>query len=157
MKKDINVGIVGTKFMGRAHSHAFIDVPYFFDLPSQPFLRAACGRDAASLEQFAHQFGWNSTETDWEKLVRREDVDLVDICTSNVTHMAIAVAAAKNGKHILCEKPIAMNADEARRMLDAANEAGVRHMVAFNYRRAPAIALAKQMIDQGKLGRIYHF
>jgi len=157
MKKDINVGIVGTKFMGRAHSHAFIDVPHFFDLPYQPVMRAACGRDTAGLEQFARQFGWHSTETDWKNLVRREDVDLVDICTSNVTHMAIAVAAAKNGKHILCEKPIALNADEARRMLDAANEAGVRHMVAFNYRRAPAIALAKQMIDQGKLGRIYHF
>jgi predicted dehydrogenase len=157
MKQEINIGIVGTKFMGRAHSNAFIDVAHFFDLPSQPVLSVAAGRNAADLQSFAEKFGWRSTETSWERLVERDDVDLVDICTSNLTHMPIAVAAAKAGKHILCEKPIAMNAQEARQMLDAANEAGVRHMVAFNYRRAPAIVLAKQLIDQGKIGRIYHF
>jgi predicted dehydrogenase len=157
MKKDIKIGIVGTKFMGRAHSNAFIDVSHFFDLPYRPVLSVACGRNVPDLERFAQQFGWQSTETSWERLVKREDVDLIDICTSNVTHADIAVAAAKSGKHILCEKPIAMNALEARRMLDAANESGVSHMVAFNYRRAPAIGLAKQLIDQGKLGRIHHF
>ncbi|NPV86187.1 MAG: Gfo/Idh/MocA family oxidoreductase [Anaerolineae bacterium] len=155
--REINVGIVGTKFMGRAHSNAYIDVPHFFDVPFKPVLKAACGRDAESLKAFARNFGWQSTETAWEKLVARDDIDLIDICTSNVTHMPIAVAAAKKGKHVLCEKPIAMNADEARRMLDAAQESGITHMVAFNYRRAPAIALAKQLIEQGKIGTIRHF
>jgi predicted dehydrogenase len=154
---EINVAIVGTKFMGRAHSNAFIDVPHFFDLPIRPVLRAACGRNAADLEKFAQRFGWQTTETSWERLVERDDVDLIDICTSNATHMPVAVAAAKAGKHVLCEKPIAMNAGEARRMLDAAREADVCHMVAFNYRRVPAIVLAKQLIDEGKIGTIRHF
>jgi predicted dehydrogenase len=154
---EVNVGIVGTKFMGRAHSNAYIDVRYFFDMPARPILRAACGRNEPDLQAFAAQFGWQTTETSWERLVAREDIDVVDICTSNVTHMPIAMAAARAGKHVFCEKPIAMNAGEARQMLDAAREAGVRHMVAFNYRRAPAIMLAKQLIDEGKIGRIRHF
>jgi predicted dehydrogenase len=154
---DVKVGIVGTKFMGRAHSNAFIDVAHFFDLDLYPVLRAACGRNPSDLEDFARQFGWQTTETSWERLIARDDVDLVDICTSNATHMPIAIAAARAGKHILCEKPIAMNADEARRMLDAAREAHVRHMIAFNYRRVPAIMLAKQLIEEGKIGRIRHF
>ncbi|MFN2195882.1 MAG: Gfo/Idh/MocA family protein [Anaerolineales bacterium] len=155
--KELSVGIVGTKFMGRAHSNAFIDVPYFFDLPLRPVLRAACGRDETALHAFASRFGWASTETDWQALVQRDDIELVDICTSNVTHMPIAVAAARHGKHIFCEKPIAMNADEAYRMYAAAEEAGVTHMVAFNYRRAPAVQLARQLIEQGKIGQIRHF
>lgn len=154
---EINVGIVGTKFMGRAHSNAFIDVPYFFQVPRRPRLRAACGRDQDSLEAFASRFGWETTETDWQRLVERDDIELVDICTSNRTHMPIAVAAAQKGKHIFCEKPIAMNADEARQMYEAAEEAGVTHMVAFNYRRAPAIQLARQLIEQGKIGQVRHF
>jgi len=157
MSKEINVGIVGTKFMGRAHSNAYVDVAHFFDLPAHPVMQAACGRNGADLESFARRFGWRSTETSWERMVARDDVDLVDICTSNVTHMPIAVAAARAGKHVLCEKPIAMNAGEARQMLDAAREAGVRHMVAFNYRRVPAIMLAKQLIDDGHIGTIRHF
>lgn len=157
MSKEINIGIVGAKFMGRAHSNAFITAPYFFDLPARPVLRAACGRNVSDLEAFAKQFGWQTTETSWEHLVARDDIDLVDICTSNVTHMPIAVAAAKAGKHILCEKPIALNAEEACQMLEAARESGVRHMVAFNYRRAPAIVLAKQLIEEGKIGKIRHF
>jgi len=157
MSETINIGIVGTKFMGRAHSNAFMDVSHFFDLPVMPVLRAACGRNAAELETFARRFDWQTTETSWERMVARDDVDLVDICTSNVTHMPIAVAAARAGKHVLCEKPIAMNAKEARRMLDAAREADVRHMVAFNYRRVPAIMLARQLIDEGKIGTIRHF
>lgn len=155
--KEIRVGIVGTKFMGRAHSNAYMDVSHFFDLPVRPVMRAACGRNAADLETFAKRFGWEMTETSWEQLVARDDIDLVDICTSNLTHCPIAVAAAKAGKHVFCEKPMAMNAVEARQMLDAAQEAGVRHMVAFNYRRVPAIALAKQLIEQGKIGTIRHF
>ncbi|HZW02394.1 MAG TPA: Gfo/Idh/MocA family oxidoreductase, partial [Anaerolineaceae bacterium] len=155
--KAINIGIVGTKFMGRAHSNAYLDVGHFFDVPCQPVLRAACGRDADHLQQFARQFGWQTTETDWQRLVERDDIDLIDICTSNATHMPIALAAAARGKHIFCEKPIAMNAAEAQRMLAAAQEAGVTHMVAFNYRRVPALALARQMIAEGKLGVIRHF
>ena len=157
MSREIHVGIIGTKFMGRAHSNAYIDVSHFFDLPARPVLRAACGRNAADLEAFAERFGWQTTETSWERLVARDDIDLVDICTSNATHCPIAVAAAKAGKHVFCEKPLAMNAEEARQMLDAAREAGVRHMVAFNYRRAPAIVLAKQLIEEGKIGTIRHF
>ena len=157
MSREINIGIVGTKFMGRAHSNAFIDVPHFFDVPARPVLRAACGRNVADLEAFARRFGWQTTETSWEELVARDDIDLVDICTSNLTHRPIAVAAARAGKHVLCEKPIAMNSDEARLMLDAAREADVRHMVAFNYRRVPAIILAKQLIEEGKIGQIRHF
>jgi predicted dehydrogenase len=157
MSETINIGIVGTKFMGRAHSNAFMDVAHFFDLPLTPVLRAACGRNAAELEAFAKRFGWQTTETVWERLVARDDIGLVDICTSNVTHMPIAVAAARAGKHVLCEKPIAMNAQEARLMLDAAREADVRHMVAFNYRRVPAIMLARQLIEEGKIGKVRHF
>jgi predicted dehydrogenase len=157
MAGEIRVAIVGIKFMGRAHSNAFIDLPYFFDTPLTPVRRVACGRDPAALEAFSRQFGWQAYDTDWHKVVTRPDVDLVDICTSNATHMPIALAAAKAGKHILCEKPMAMNAGEARRMLDAAQEAGITHMVAFNYRRVPALALAKCLIDEGKLGVIRHF
>ena len=109
------------------------------------------------MKAFARNFGWQSTETDWKHLVERDDVDLIDICTSNATHLPIALASARAGKHIFCEKPLAMNAEEARRMLDAALENNVTHMVAFNYRRVPALALAKQLIDQGKIGKIYHF
>jgi predicted dehydrogenase len=157
MSDGIRVGIVGTQFMGRAHSNAYLDVAHFFDLPAPPVMRAACDNVEANLEPFCRRFGWQTRETLWERLVERDDVDLVDICTSNVTHMPIAIAAAKAGKHVLCEKPIAMNADEARRMLDAAREANVRHMVAFNYRRVPAIALARQLIEQGRIGAVRHF
>lgn len=157
MSKEIGVGIVGTQFMGRAHSNAYMDVAHFFDLPAVPVMRAACDNVAANLGPFCNRFGWGSQETSWEDLVARDDIDLIDICTSNAMHMPIAVAAAKAGKHVICEKPIAMNADEARAMFDAAKKAGVRHMVAFNYRRVPALALARQMIDEGKIGKVFHF
>jgi predicted dehydrogenase len=157
MSQTVNVGIVGTQFMGRAHSNAYMDVSHFFDLPAVPVMRAACDNVTANLEPFCKQFGWADRETSWEKLIARDDIDLIDICTSNAVHMPIAVAAAKAGKHVICEKPIAMNADEARAMLAAVQEAGVRHMVAFNYRRVPAIALARQMIDEGKIGKVFHF
>jgi len=157
MTKEISVGIIGTGFMGRAHSNAYIHAPYFFDLPLVPVLRAACDLNVPALQAFAKRFGWQTTETSWERLLGRDDIGLVDICTPNATHYPIAVAAAKAGKHIICEKPMAMNAGESRRMLDAARAAGVRHMVAFNYRRAPAVALARQLIDEGKLGSIRHF
>jgi predicted dehydrogenase len=156
MSEGTRVGIVGTQFMGRAHSNAYQRVGTFFDVAA-PVMRAACDVDSAGLDAFCRRFGWQTQETSWEKLVERDDIDLVDICTPNALHMPVAVAAARAGKHVICEKPIAMNADEARQMLDAARAAGVRHMVAFNYRRVPAIALAKQMIEQGKIGRVFHF
>ncbi|MBM4027734.1 MAG: Gfo/Idh/MocA family oxidoreductase [Planctomycetes bacterium] len=156
MSNAIRVGIVGTQFMGRARSNAYQRVGTFFDV-APPVVRAACDVEPAGLTAFARRFGWQTTESSWEKLVQRDDIDLVDICTPNALHMPIAVAAAQAGKHVICEKPIAMNAGEARRMLDAARGANVRHMVAFNYRRVPALALARQMIEQGKIGRIFHF
>jgi predicted dehydrogenase len=157
MADKINVGIVGTQFMGKAHTNAYLDVAYWFKLPKPPALRAACDINESDLKIFAERFGWETQETSWEKMVARDDIDMVDICTSNAIHMPIAVAAAKAGKHVLCEKPLAMDASEARKMLDAAREADVRHMVAFNYRRLPAMALAKQLIEKGRIGRVYHF
>jgi predicted dehydrogenase len=157
MGKTLNVGIVGTQFMGRAHSNAWMDVDTFYDLPLRPVLRAACDNVAENLAPFCRRFGWESQETDWQRLIARDDIDVIDICTSNATHMPIAVAAARAGKHILCEKPMAMNAAEAQAMLAAAQGADIKHMVAFNYRRVPAIALARQMIEEGKIGRVFHF
>jgi predicted dehydrogenase len=157
MSKTINVGIVGTQFMGRAHSNAWMDVDKFYDLPVHPVMKAVCDNVAENLESFCQRFGWQSRETDWKKLIDREDIDVIDICTSNNVHMPIAVAAAKAGKHIICEKPMAMNAAESRAMLDAAQAAGIKHMVAFNYHRVPAIVQARQMIEEGKIGRVFYF
>ncbi len=157
MSDTINVGIVGTQFMGKAHTNGYLNVGYYFDLPSKTVMRAACDVNEDDLQTFASRYGWQTTETSWERMIERDDIDLVDIVAPNFLHMPVAIAAAKAGKHIICEKPIAMNAEEARRMLDAANEAGVRHMTAFNYRRIPAVMLAKQLVDQGKIGQIYHF
>ena len=154
----IKVGLIGTRFMGRAHSNAYMDVATFFDLKAPPLMQVACGLETEDyLKSFSSKFGWKNTETDWKKVVSRSDVDVVDICTSNATHEPIAIAAAKAGKHILCEKPIARNAEEAKRMMEAARDAGVVNMVAFNYRRVPALALAKKMIEEGKIGRVFHF
>lgn len=157
MNNAIQVGLVGAQFMGRAHSNAYLKVASAFDLPRRPVLRAVCDINPAALAALAARYEWQSTETSWERLVARDDLDLIDICTANDLHAPIAIAAAKAGKHVLCEKPIARNADEARRMWEAVREAGVRHMVAFNYRRVPALALAKQLIEQGKIGRAFHF
>jgi predicted dehydrogenase len=156
MSDAIRVGIVGTQFMGRAHSNAYQRVGTFFPITG-PVMRAACDVEPTPLAAFAQRFGWQTTETSWQKLVQRDDIDLVDICTPNALHMPIAVAAAQAGKHVICEKPIALNAGEARQMLDAARANKVRHMVAFNYRRVPAVTLAKQMIQEGKIGRVFHF
>jgi predicted dehydrogenase len=156
MSDAIRVGIVGTQFMGRAQSNAYQRVGTFFPITG-PVMRAACDVEPTPLAAFAQRFGWQTTETSWQKLVQRDDIDLVDICTPNALHMPIAVAAAQAGKHVICEKPIALNAGEARQMLDAARANKVRHMVAFNYRRVPAVALAKQMIQEGKIGRVFHF
>ncbi|MBI9046591.1 MAG: Gfo/Idh/MocA family oxidoreductase [Anaerolineaceae bacterium] len=157
MKDEINVALIGTKFMGRAHSNAFIDVPFFFDLPLKPIRKVACGRNQQELNSFASKFGWEETETDWRKIIERDDIHLVDICTANDTHAAIAIAAAKAGKHVICEKPLAMTTQEAQEMLTAAKENNITHMTAFNYRRVPALLIAKKLIDEGKIGKIHHF
>ncbi|MGQ9630056.1 MAG: Gfo/Idh/MocA family protein [bacterium] len=157
-KKKVNVGLIGYKFMGKSHSHAYHDVAMFFDdLPLVPVMKAICGRDEAGVKAAQEKFGWESYETDWRKLIARDDIDVVDISSPGNTHKEIVVEAAKAGKHIICEKPLANTLDEAKEMVKAVQKAGVKHMVAFNYRRVPAIALAKQLIDQGRIGKIYHF
>ncbi|RLE09195.1 gfo/Idh/MocA family oxidoreductase [Candidatus Aerophobetes bacterium] len=158
MPKEIRVGLVGYKFMGKAHSHAYRDVAMFFSsMKAVPVMKAICGRTEDEVAKAAKIYGWQSYETSWEKLIQRDDIDLVDISTPVNLHKDIAIAAAKAGKHILCEKPMAMNLDEAREMLEAAEKAGIKHMIGFNYRRVPAIALARKLIEEGALGRIYHF
>jgi predicted dehydrogenase len=155
--KPLNVGIIGYGFMGRAHSNAFRKVNNFFPLDRQVFLKAACGRDGAKTKAFADNWGYESTETDWRELIARPDIDLIDVAAPNNVHAEIAIAAAKAGKMILCEKPLAMNAAEARTMVKAVEKAGVPNMVWYNYRRVPAVTLAKQLIDEGRLGKIYHY
>src|SRR5438105_1965167 len=155
--KKLNIGIIGYGFMGRAHSNAYRKVNHFFDLKYQPILKAVCARNADNAKAFAEKWGYASVETDWHKLIERDDVDLIDICTPNNTHAEIAIAAARAGKMILCEKPLALNAEEAEKMVAAVEKAKVANMVWYNYRRCPAVVLAKQLIDEGKLGRIFHY
>ena len=155
--KNLNIGLIGYGFMGRAHSNAFRKVSHFFDLKYQPVLKAICARDPEKVKAFASKWGYESCETDWRKLLAREDIDLVDIACPNDMHKEIAIAAAKAGKMILCEKPLSMNEPEGLKMVQAVEKAGVPNMVWYNYRRVPAVALAKQLIDEGKLGRIFHY
>jgi predicted dehydrogenase len=157
MLKPLNIGLVGYGFMGRTHSNAYAKVNHFFDLQHHPVMKAVCGRDAAKVKAFADKWGYESTETDWRKLVERKDIDAIDICTPNNTHAEIAIAAAANGKVILCEKPLAMNGAEGEKMVAAVEKAKVPNTVWYNYRRVPAVTFAKQLIDEGKLGRIFHY
>jgi len=156
-KKKLNVGLVGYGFMGRTHSNAFAQVNHFFDVDYEPVRKAICARDAAKAKAFADQWGYESAETDWRKLIERKDIDLIDIASPNNTHAEIALAAAHAGKMVLCEKPLALNRKEAEKMVEAVEKAGVPNMVWYNYRRVPAVVLAKQLIDDGKLGRIFHY
>jgi predicted dehydrogenase len=157
MLKPLNIGMIGYGFMGRAHSNAYRTVNNFFDLEYQPVLKAICARSADKAKSFADKWGYESVETDWRKLVQRKDIDLIDICTPNNMHAEIALAAAKAGKMILCEKPLAMNGPEALQMVEAVEKAGVPNMVWYNYRRVPAVTLAKKLIDEGRLGHIFHY
>jgi predicted dehydrogenase len=156
-KHPLNIGVVGYGFMGRTHANAFRQVPQYFEVPLQPVLKAVCGRDAAKTEAFASNWGYESWETDWRKLVARPDIDLIDIASPNDTHAEIAMAAAQAGKMVMCEKPLGRNLAEAEAMTAAVEAARVHNMVWYNYRRVPAVTLAKQLIDEGKLGRIYHY
>src|SRR5438128_8831887 len=155
--KTLNVGLIGYGFMGRAHSNAFRKVGNFFDLEYQPVLKAVCARDRGKVKAFAAKWGYESSETDWRKLIARADIDLIDIACPNDMHREIAIAAAKAGKMILCEKPRAMNGAEGLKMVEAVEKAGVPNMIWYNYRRIPAVTLAKQLIDEGRLGRIFHY
>lgn len=155
--EEFRVGVVGYGFMGRAHSNAYRKVNNFFDLEYKPILKAICGRSEDKIRTFAEQWGYESVETDWKKLIERDDIDAIDICTPNNTHAGIAIAAARSGKMILCEKPLSMTAAEGEEMLKVAEETGVKTMVWYNYRRVPAVSLAKMLIDQGRLGRIFHY
>jgi predicted dehydrogenase len=156
-KQRLNIGVVGYGFMGRTHANAFRQVPQFFDVPLQPVLKAVCGRDPAKTEAFARNWGYDSYETDWRKLIARPDIDLIDIASPNDTHAEIAIAAAQAGKMVMCEKPLGRTVAEAEAMTAAVEAARVHNMVWYNYRRVPAVTLAKHLIDQGKLGRIYHY
>jgi predicted dehydrogenase len=155
--KDLRIGMIGYGFMGRAHSNGYRRVNNFFDLEYRPVLQAVAARDRDKAQQFADKWGYASVETDWRKLVERKDIDAVDICTPNNLHKEIALACAANGKMILCEKPLAMNGKEGEEMVAAIEKAGVPNTVWYNYRKVPAVSLAKKIIEEGRLGKIFHY
>ncbi|PHY02495.1 MAG: oxidoreductase [Planctomycetaceae bacterium] len=157
MAKPLRIGMIGYGFMGRAHSNGYKRVSDFFDLDYTPVLQAVAARDTVKAQVFADRWGYKRVESDWRKLVAADDIDAIDICTPNNLHAEIAIEAAKHGKAILCEKPLAMDVAEGERMLAAIEKAGVPNMVWYNYRRIPAVTFAKQIIDSGKLGRIFHY
>ncbi|HSU08742.1 MAG TPA: Gfo/Idh/MocA family oxidoreductase [Pseudonocardia sp.] len=159
MPPTLGVGLIGYAFMGAAHSQAWRTAPHFFDLPLRPQLTVLAGRDAVRVADAAERLGWSAVETDWRRVLERDDVDLVDVCTPGDTHAEIAIAALEAGKHVLCEKPLANTVAEAEAMAEAAARAatrGVRSMVGFTYRRVPAIGLARELVAQGRLGEIRH-
>lgn len=157
MTKPLNVGLIGYGFMGRTHSNAYSKAPHFFDLPYKPVLKKVCGLEADQAKAFAQQWGYESYTTNWKEVVEDENIDVVDICVPNNVHAEIAIACAKAGKAICCEKPLALNVAQAEEMVAAVEKAGVPNLVSFNYRRVPAVTLAKQLIDEGRLGRIFHY
>jgi predicted dehydrogenase len=157
IKTNLNIGLVGYGFMGRTHSNAFLQAPRFFDFPYRPVLKAVCARNAGKAKIFAENWGYESIETDWRALVARDDIDLIDIASPNNTHAEIAIAAAKAGKMVMCEKPLGRTAKEAKTMVDAVEAAGVPNMVWYNYRRVPAVAMLKSLLEEDRFGRIFHY
>lgn len=155
--KTLNVAIIGTKFMGKAHSNAWANAPRFFDMGIQPVLKVAVGTDRDGTQALADTWGWEEASTNWREVVARPDIDIVDISTPTYLHCDMAVAAAEAGKHVFLEKPFSLTVAEARRMVDAVEKAGVVHYVNHNYRRAPAVRLAKRLIDDGFIGRLFHW
>jgi myo-inositol 2-dehydrogenase/D-chiro-inositol 1-dehydrogenase len=153
----LNIAVVGCGFMGRTHSNAFHQVTNFFDTPFRPALKTICARNAEKAQTFAARWGFKGFETDWRKLMDDREIDLIDIASPNDTHAEIALAAAKAGKMVLCEKPLGRNPSESEAMVKAVEDAKVPNMVWYNYRRVPAVTLAKQLIDEGRLGRIFHY
>jgi predicted dehydrogenase len=155
--KTLNIGLVGYGFMGRTHSNAFLQAPRFFELPYKPVLKAVAARNEDRVKRFAANWGYESYETDWRKLIDRKDIEVIDIASPNDTHREIAIAAARAGKMVMCEKPLGRNAAEAEAMVAAVESAGVPNTVWYNYRRVPAVTMIKQLIDEGKFGRIFHY
>src|SRR6187401_2019486 len=155
--KNLNIGLIGYGLMGRTHSNAFLQAPRFFDLGCRPVLKAVAARNAERVKKFAANWGYESYATDWRDLVGRKDIDVIDIASPNDTHHEIAIAAAQAGKMVMCEKPLGRNAKEAEAMTAAVEKAGVPNTVWYNYRRVPAVTMIKQLIDEGKLGRIFHY
>ncbi len=151
----MNIALIGYGFMGRAHSNAFLQTPHFFQTRIRPRLKVICGRNASAVESMAARWGWEETETDWRRIIGRKDIDAVDIAAPNYLHAEIAVAAAQAGKMVFCEKPLATTLEDAERMASAARN--VRTLVWFNYRRVPAIAFVRQLIDAGRIGRVFHY
>lgn len=155
--KDIHIGMIGYKFMGKAHSNAYRSLPMFFPQATKPHMSVICGRDSKQVEQAAEQLGWAEHVTDWQDLIARPNIDLIDINAPSNMHKEIALAAVQAGKHIFCEKPLALSLADSREMLVAAKQAGIVHMIGFNYRFSPAVRLAKKLVDSGRLGKIHHF
>ena len=156
--KTLRIGLIGIGFMGRTHSNGYNRIRNFFpELQYQPVLKAVCSRSAEKVKAFADQWGYESYDTDWKKIIARDDIDAIDICTPNDSHAEIAIAAAAKGKMILCEKPLSRNLEEGQKMVDAVEKAKVPNTIWYNYRRVPAVTLAKQIIDSGKLGKIFHY
>ncbi|MCS7308701.1 MAG: Gfo/Idh/MocA family oxidoreductase [Armatimonadetes bacterium] len=157
-KRKINVALIGYQFMGKAHSNAYRQVARFFDdLEIEPVLKVICGRNEENVRKAAQKYGWEEYDTSWERVVERKDIDLVDVSVPGNMHAPIAIAAANAGKMVLCEKPLANTLAEARQMYEAVQKNGVRHALCHNYRYAPAVQLAKQLIEEGRIGTIYHF
>src|SRR5688500_16418662 len=154
---EVNVALIGYSFMGRAHSNAYRQVTPFFSPRLTPRMKVLCGRDAGGVRKAARVLGWEETSTDWRAVVERDDIDLVDVSTPGDSHAEIAIAAARAGKAVFCEKPLANSLREAKAMLSAVNKAGVTHMICHNYRRAPAVQLARQLVASGRLGKIRHY
>lgn len=155
--KKLNAALIGYKFMGRAHSNAFRQVNHFFDADAVIVPKVLGGRNEKSVSEAAIKFGFESYETDWKALMKRDDIDFVDITAPSNAHMEMALMAAEEKKNIFCEKPLAMTAAQAKEMWEAADKAGVVHQVGFNYRFVPAIQFAKKLIEEGRIGEIYHF
>ena len=155
-KKTVNIAMVGAQFMGKTHSNAWRKVGMFFDMPAEPVMKVLCGKFEEEV-QVAEKWGWEETSLDWKKTVARGDIDIIDICTPNFLHAPIAEAAAKAGKHVICEKPLANTLPEAKSMLKAVSKADIKHMCGFSYRFVPAIQTIKKMIDAGELGELFHF
>ncbi len=157
MTRELRIAMIGYGFMGKAHSNAYRQVGQFFSTAHRPVLQVLCGREEAKAQEFAKNWGYKFVTTNWREAIARDDVDAVDICTPNNTHAEIAIAAAKAGKMVLCEKPLSMDVAEGERMVRAIESAKVANTVWYNYRRIPAVTLAKQLIGEGRLGRIFHF
>ncbi|TWU21376.1 Gfo/Idh/MocA family protein [Bythopirellula polymerisocia] len=156
-KQELRIGLIGYNFMGKAHSQAWRNAPLYFEMEAKPILKAVCGRSKDRVSTFAQRWGWEDVETDWRRLIERNDIDVIDVSTPTYLHHDMVIAAAQAGKHIFCEKPFALSSEEAQRMLEAAETAGITHCLNHNYRRCPAVRLARKLIDEKKLGRIFHW